>query len=105
MVIIRLRRTGKRKEPHFRLIVSDSRKDTTGTYLEAVGYYNPRQQPAMIELNRERIQYWLSKGAQASDTVHNLLVDAKLLDTPKRAVGAKKAAKAAETAPEASPAT
>lgn len=89
MVTIRLRRTGKRKEPSFRIIVSDSRKDTVGTYLESLGIYNPRVQPTAVTLNAERAKFWIGQGAQASGTVHNLFVDQGVLPGPKIRVGAK----------------
>lgn len=84
MTTIRLRRTGKRKQPSYRLIVSDRAKDTTGTYLELLGTYNPRVQPAALTLNVERVKYWLGKGAYCSDTVHNLLIDQKVIPGQKR---------------------
>lgn len=74
MLIIRLARFGRKKQPSYRLIINEKTKDTRGDYLEQLGIYNPRTNPKTIQLNAERIQYWMSKGAQASDTVHNLLV-------------------------------
>lgn len=90
MLVIRLRRIGKRNEPSYRLIVSERSKDPLGDYLEALGFYNPRTNPATVSLKGERIQYWLSHGAQVSDTVHNLLVEHQLLLGPKRKVGGAK---------------
>ncbi|MBI3963403.1 MAG: 30S ribosomal protein S16 [Candidatus Kerfeldbacteria bacterium] len=80
--MIRLRRVGKRQHSSYRLIVSDKRKDTKGTYLEDLGSYDPHTNAA--QLKAERIQYWISVGAQPSPTVHNLLVTQKLLSGPKR---------------------
>lgn len=74
MLIIRLARFGRKKQPSYRLIINEKTKDTHGDYLEQLGIYNPRTQPKTIEFNAERIQYWISKGAQTSETVHNLLV-------------------------------
>ncbi len=74
MICIRLQRLGKKKQPIYRLIVSDKHKDTQAKSLEILGSYNPTTQPKQIELNRERIEYWLSVGAQPSATVSNLLV-------------------------------
>lgn len=74
MLIIRLARFGRKKQPSYRVIINEKSKDTRGDYLEQLGNYNPRTKPKTIQFNTERIQYWLSKGAQASDTVHNLLV-------------------------------
>lgn len=102
MVVIRLARFGKKNHPTFRVIVSDKRKDTKGAYLEQVGTYNPHTQPATLEVKAERIQHWLSVGAQPSDTVHNLLVEKGLLKAPKRVIAKAKAEPAAE--PETAPA-
>lgn len=84
MLMIRLSRTGKNKEPHFRLIVSEKTKDPWGKYLEILGYYNPRTNPAVFDVKEERVKYWISKGAQLSDTVHNMLVDKKVITKSKR---------------------
>jgi len=84
--MIRLSRVGKTKQPTYRLIVSEKSKDTKGKYLENLGTYNPRTNPPAVKLEAERIKYWMSKGAQASDTVHNLLVDQKIVTTPKRKI-------------------
>jgi small subunit ribosomal protein S16 len=77
MLTIRLSRVGKKKQATFKVIVSEKAKDTVGDYLELLGHYNPHTNNA--ELKTERIQYWISKGAQASGTVHNLLVDKKII--------------------------
>lgn len=74
MICIRLQRLGKKKQPVYRLIVSDKHKDTQAKSLEILGSYNPTTKPKQIELKRERIEYWLSVGAQPSATVNNLLV-------------------------------
>lgn len=81
MLAIRLSRMGKKKHPLFRVIVSEKTKDTVGDYLELLGNYNPHTNKA--ELKADRIQYWLSKGAQPSGTVHNLLVDHKIISKEK----------------------
>ncbi|MDD5043781.1 MAG: 30S ribosomal protein S16 [Patescibacteria group bacterium] len=83
MLSIRLSRVGKTKQPSYRLIVVEKSKDPFGTYLEQLGFYNPRTNPKTIQLNAERIKYWIGKGAQPSDTIHNLLVDAKIIDQSK----------------------
>ena len=77
MLVIRLSRMGKKKHPLFRVIISEKTKDTVGDYLELLGNYNPHTNKA--ELKADRIQYWLSKGAQPSGTVHNLLIDHKII--------------------------
>ena len=83
MLAIRLSPTGKKGQKFFRVIVSEKTKDVFGDYIELLGNYNPHPNPAQATLNAERIKYWLSQGAQASATVHNLLVDQKIIDEPK----------------------
>jgi small subunit ribosomal protein S16 len=103
MLSIRLTRIGKKKQPSYRVIVVDKKKDPWGKYLENLGFYNPRTNPKTIDLKVERIKYWISKGAQASATVNNMLVDAKILTTKVKASSAgKKPAEApkAEAKPE-----
>ena len=73
-VRIRLKRIGKIHHPIYRVVVVASRKKRDGRVIEEVGKYDPNQQPSLIELNSERIQYWLSVGAQPSDAVHRFLV-------------------------------
>jgi small subunit ribosomal protein S16 len=68
---IRLRRVGLRNRPAYRVVVIDSRKARDGKYLESVGHYDPRTK--LLELKTERIEHWVSKGAQTSDTVGRLL--------------------------------
>ncbi len=84
MLTIRLSRVGKRKQPIYRLIVSEKGRDPWGRSLEIIGNYNPRSTPPQINFKNDRIAYWLSKGAQASDTVWNMLVDLKLVQGEKR---------------------
>lgn len=82
MLTIRLSRVGRKNDPSFRVIVVDSKKKTkTGNYLEMVGSYDPRSN--RIDLKAERIKHWMAHGAQASDTVHNLLVSQKIIDAKK----------------------
>ena len=73
MLMIRLARVGARKQPHYRIVVIEKERARNGRALEVVGTYNPRTNPAHIELKRERIEYWRSKGAQVSETVGKLL--------------------------------
>ncbi len=100
MLSIRLRRIGKKHQPSFRLIVLDKRKDPWGDYLENLGTYNPRANPKQIQFKAERIQHWLSKGAQASPTVWNLLIDQKITtgDKVQASKGGKKKGEAATPA-------
>lgn len=91
MLIIRLSRTGRKNQPYYRILVQEKKRDTQGKYVEIVGNYNQHTNPATIVLKEERIKYWLSKGAQTSATVHNMLVNAKIINASKRkVVGSKK---------------
>ena len=74
MLKIRLQRIGRKNDPSFRAVLTDSRNSTkSGKFLEIVGTYNPKS--GVKTFRSERIQYWLSKGAKLSDTMHNFLVD------------------------------
>ncbi|MFW6123710.1 MAG: 30S ribosomal protein S16 [Acidobacteriota bacterium] len=73
MVSIRLRRHGAKKRPFYRIIVIDSRKPRESKAKETIGYYDPLQDPPEINIDLERAKYWMSKGAQASNTVRSLL--------------------------------
>ena len=73
MLMIRLSRTGARKQPHYRVVVIEKARARNGRPVEIVGTYNPRTTPASIELKRDRIDYWVSKGAQMSDRVGKLV--------------------------------
>jgi small subunit ribosomal protein S16 len=77
MLMIRLRRMGARHHPFFRLVVSDSRNVPTASAVDEVGYYDPKSNPAKVEINAERVQYWVGKGAQLSPTVKRLVGQAK----------------------------
>lgn len=84
MLTIRLSRVGKKKQPEYRLVISEKTKDPWGDALEYLGHFNPRTNPATVNFNVERIKYWLSKGAQVSDTVKNILIDQKILESEKK---------------------
>jgi small subunit ribosomal protein S16 len=73
MVVIRLRRAGSKKRPFFRVVVTDSRAARDSSFVEVLGYYNPRTTPETLKLDRERVEFWVKRGAQASDTVRTLL--------------------------------
>jgi small subunit ribosomal protein S16 len=64
---------GSKKRPFFRVVVTDSRIARDSSFVEIVGHYNPRTKPAKVEIDRERIDHWVGKGAQLSDTVRTLL--------------------------------
>jgi len=97
---IRLRRTGKKKQPYYRVVVADQRAPRDGDFVEVIGHYNPRTQPSTIDLKEDRVKHWLSVGAQPSETVHRVLHKAGLMDAepPKRATKQSRAERDAETA-------
>ncbi|KKW33160.1 MAG: Ribosomal protein S16 [Candidatus Uhrbacteria bacterium GW2011_GWA2_52_8d] len=124
MQSIRLSRVGTRRAPVYRVVVMPKHNDPWAIATEILGHYNPRKDPRELVLNVERVKYWIDKGAEATDTVWNLLIDEKIVEGKKRGVThisgsrAKKleekaaegkakaeeaAAKAAEPAPEAVP--
>ncbi len=80
MVTIRLRRTGKTKQPSYRLVIADSRAPRDGKFIEVVGYYLPVRQPKVLEVKQDRVRYWLGVGAQPSDAVVRLLKQVSVLD-------------------------
>ena len=73
MLAIRLRRTGSKKRPYFRVVVTDSRNARDSSFVEILGHYNPRTTPEKLEINRERLDHWVKTGAQPSDTVRTLV--------------------------------
>jgi small subunit ribosomal protein S16 len=73
MVAIRLRRAGSKKRPFFRVVVTDSRSARDSSFVEILGHYNPRTRPAVVQVNKERVDYWIGKGARASDSVRTLI--------------------------------
>jgi small subunit ribosomal protein S16 len=81
-VRIRLTRTGKKKQPSYRVIVADGRAPRDGRYIEQIGRYDPRQEPSLIEIDQERASYWLEHGAQPSEPVRRLLEIAGVLAAP-----------------------
>lgn len=80
MVKIRLRRTGKTKQPHYRVVIADSRSPRDGRFIEIIGYYSPTQQPKVLHIKADRARYWLGVGAQPSDTVVYLLKKEGIMD-------------------------
>ncbi len=81
-VRIRLTRTGKKKQPSYRVVVADGRAPRDGRYIEQIGRYDPRQEPSVVEINSERASYWLQHGAQPSEPVRRLLQIAGVLAGP-----------------------
>ena len=72
-VVIRLKRIGAKKKPHYRIVAADNKSPRDGRFIEELGHYNPTTDPASIEVNGERAKWWLGKGAKASDTVKSIL--------------------------------
>ncbi len=100
MVRIRLRRTGAKNNPTFRIIVSDQRAPRDGAFIDTIGHYLPTRQPHVLEINEAKAREWLGKGAQPSDTAKNLLQQKGILTAegkiaPEGYVVPAKAAKAA----------
>ena len=73
MLAIRLMRMGAKKSPSYRVVVKEKLSKRDGDYVENVGFYNPTREPAEIRLNMERVNYWLGRGAQPTDTVRQLI--------------------------------
>lgn len=95
MLTIRLTRKGKKNQPFFRVVVIDKRRSSKGgRSVEDVGYLNPLTKK--LSLNKDRIQYWMKNGAQPSGTVHNLLVNEKIIEGKKIVKKSKKSDKPAE---------
>ena len=78
MVKIRLRRMGAKKAPFYRVVVADSRYPRDGRFIEELGTYDPRQNPAAVNIDVERAQAWIKTGAQPTDTARDLLKKAGL---------------------------
>lgn len=73
MLSIRMRRTGSKKRPFYRVVVAEARSKKEGEFVEVLGFYNPKAKPATVEIDRARVTYWISKGARPSDSVRTLL--------------------------------
>ena len=78
MLMIRLRRGGAKHSPVYRIVVSDSRKDTQADYLDQVGFYNPQLEPPELRLDLEKVEKWRGQGAGVSETVRSLIRKAQL---------------------------
>jgi small subunit ribosomal protein S16 len=81
MLRIRLSRVGKKNKAQFRITVADGHRAPTGKFIEILGHYNPHTKEKVFK--QERIEYWISKGAKPSATIHNFLVDAKIIKEKK----------------------
>ena len=73
MLSIRMRRTGSKKRPYYRVVVTEGREPREGSFLEVLGTYNPRTKPATVEIDKERVNYWVKQGARPSDSVRTLI--------------------------------
>lgn len=98
MVKIRLRRVGARKQPSYRVVVTDSRTPRNGAFIEIIGNYNPRTSPETVVIKEEKARLWLSRGAQPTDTVARLLAKAGIIE--RRVIERPKASAAKEPKPE-----
>lgn len=102
MLMIRLQRVGRKNEPVFRLVLTDSKNGPkSGKYIEVLGSYDPRQENKLEQFNIEKIKEYMSKGAKLSDTVHNFLVSKKAIVGKKKNVLPKKTAIKKEVVEEA----
>ena len=77
---IRLRRVGRKKQPSYRIVVTDKAKARDGRFVELLGHYDPRTEPATLKVDQEKAREWLSKGATPSDTVRSLLKKAGVFE-------------------------
>ncbi len=80
MVKIRLRRTGAKKQPHYRIVVADARAPRDGKYIDLVGHYDPLTEPATITVDAEKATRWVQQGAQMTESVEKLFARAGVLE-------------------------
>jgi small subunit ribosomal protein S16 len=85
MLKLRLRRTGAKKQPAYRLVVAESTAPRDGTFLENLGHYNPLTHPTTFVIDEDRVRSWLQKGAQPTDRVARLLAARGIIEAPARA--------------------
>ncbi len=78
-VKIRLRRIGAKKKPFYRIVVADSRSPRDGRFIEEIGYYDPKTEPATVKTDSEKVSSWIAKGAQPTDTVKRLFKENNIL--------------------------
>lgn len=111
MVKIRLKRMGTTKRPVYRLVVADSRSPRDGRFIEAIGFYDPLPDPAVVRIDEEKVRVWMRRGARPSDSARDLLIRQGILAQstrrpapaakPAEAAAPESAAAATEAAPEA----
>lgn len=95
-VKIRLRRIGKTKQPHYRVVVADSRFSRDGRFIEEIGTYNPLVDPAEFHVDMDKVEKWIKNGAQMTETVKSLIRKAKMSEEKEETETPKIKAKAAE---------
>ncbi len=100
-VKIRLKRTGMKKAPSYRVVVADARSPRDGRIIENIGWYNPRVEPSAINIDAERALSWLKDGAQPTDSVSSLLKRVGILDRFTQEKAATKAAASEQAAAQA----
>lgn len=93
MLKIRLRRTGQKHQPSYRVVVANNDSPRDGRFLEILGHYNPRTEPVTFVVKEDRVKHWVSQGAQPTETVHRLLHARGIIETepPKRVTKPSKA--------------
>lgn len=101
MLVIRMRRMGAKKNPHFRVVVTEARTARESDFVESIGVYDPTAKPEKLTLDRERYAHWVKAGAQPSDTVRTLVARHKNDPVPETAAKTATAAQVATAAPAA----
>lgn len=84
MLTIRFTRVGKTKAPVYRIVVQPKHRDPWSPAIEILGHYNPRKEPKEVVVKGDRVKHWLSQGAEASDSVWNLMIEHKIIEGEKR---------------------
>ena len=84
MLKIRLKRIGRKNQPHYRVVVMESSQPRDGVAVEEIGYYNPRNKPTVFDIDKDRAKHWLENGAQPTDTIAQYFVKEGLLDSLER---------------------
>ena len=101
MLKIRLKRTGRKRQPHYRIVVAEAHRSRNSKSVDEIGYYNPRTQPSTVELDKDAAKAWLEKGAQPTETVEQIFVKEGVLKEIKRgSTLAKQRPKKKEAPPE-----
>ncbi|MBM2809562.1 MAG: rpsP [Chloroflexi bacterium] len=88
MLRMRLRRTGAKKQPRYRVVIAEARSPRDGAFVDSIGYYDPLTEPATIKIDRDKALGWIAKGAQPSDTVQRLLRTSGITEAEPAASGA-----------------